>query len=228
MDDLFSNLPLVTSERPIEFTFSRVLEDGTMLYVSQGGRQIGQCGPEVAPVNPSPLPEKEQELPTNATSGLRCEGSLASATLQRSLASKLHLLLDVNGSPEYLLTWKNWDMPLREPISRLQALALRTADNGYSGLPTPQCMDAKGYSEALKHKFRKTGHLKHWVHGTPLAVHSKTGVSSWPNPQLVEWMMGYPRLWISDRDYEPTATPSSRKSQPSSSEPSLKQSSSSE
>jgi len=78
-------------------------------------------------------------------------------------------------------------------------------------LPTPQAMDAKGFSLALRHKFRKTGHLKHWVHGTPLAIHSPTGKSSWVKPELTAWLMGFPPRWLSARPCGVSATPSSRK-----------------
>jgi hypothetical protein len=43
----------------------------------------------------------------------------------------------VNGSPEYELTWKHWDMPAGPPICALRASARRTSDNGCGGWPTP-------------------------------------------------------------------------------------------
>lgn len=79
-------------------------------------------------------------------------------------------------------------------------------------LPTPQAIDAKGSCAKLSHKRWTTYHLKHWVHGTGLAIHSRTGASSWINPNFAEWMMGFPRRWTSGHDYTPTATAFSRKS----------------
>ena len=74
-------------------------------------------------------------------------------------------------------------------------LERRPSETACSRLPTPQSIDWKGTSEALSHKFRKTGHLKHWTHGTPLALHSESGRSSWPNPELSEYLVGLPRGW---------------------------------
>jgi len=50
--------------------------------------------------------------------------------------------MDVNGSPEYALTWKTWDMPSGPPICRLRASARRTSGKGFGGWPTPQTFDA--------------------------------------------------------------------------------------
>lgn len=124
-------------------------------------------------------------------------------------------------STECSLIWKPSATPAGRLLFQLVPSMLRTHETGFGLLPTPQCMDAKGYSEALRHKFRKTGHLKHWTHGTALAVHSRTGRSSWPNPMFSEWLMGFPQLWMSGRDYTPTETPSSRKSLTKSSKPSV-------
>lgn len=112
------------------------------------------------------------------------------------------------------MTWKRVDTPAQRPLCQLLASVLRTNETESGSLPTPQAMDAKGYSDALRHKFRKTGHLKHWVHGTALAIHSPTGKSSWPEPRFVAWLMGYPATWLSARPFGASATRSSRKSRP--------------
>lgn len=195
--------------------------DGVTPCGSPDGLMTSPSGPEAVHASHSASPARDSEPQTPVTCGPNFTASSRSAVLQASLESRLRASLDAYGSPEYALTWKHWDMPSGPPICALLVSERRTSGNVCGGLPTPQCMDAKGYSDALRHKFRKTGHLKHWVHGTPLAIHSKTGKSSWPNPMLAEWMMGYPHAWISGRDYTPTATPSSRKSRRNSSEPAL-------
>lgn len=43
----------------------------------------------------------------------------------------------VNGSLEYVLTWKSHTMPSGGPICALRARARPTFDNGYGGWPTP-------------------------------------------------------------------------------------------
>src|SRR5690606_11075413 len=55
--------------------------------------------------------------------------------------SRLRQKLDVNGSPEYELTWSQWDMPWGQPIFRLRASARRTSGNGCGGWPTPRTED---------------------------------------------------------------------------------------
>ena len=63
--------------------------------------------------------------------------SSPSAGLQRCLASRLRAATDVNGSPEYVLTYKSWDMPWGVPICRLRASGRRTSGSGCGGWPTP-------------------------------------------------------------------------------------------
>jgi|SRR5579862_1693104 len=64
--------------------------------------------------------------------------SSKSAALQASLESRLQALLDVNGSLEFALIWKSWDMPSGGPICRLRASRRRKSDKGFSGWPAPQ------------------------------------------------------------------------------------------
>src|SRR5690242_21166272 len=56
--------------------------------------------------------------------------SSPSAVLQSSLESRLRARLDVHGSPEYVLTWKTWDMPSGPLICALRASARPTSGNG--------------------------------------------------------------------------------------------------
>ena len=114
--------------------------------------------------------------------------------------------------PEFSETWPRSGMTRSGIAYQLPPLVRLTAETGSGLLPTPQATDAKGSCAKLSHKRLTTRHLKHWVHGTALAIHSTTGLSSWVNPNFAEWMMGFPRQWISGRDYTPTAIPSSRRS----------------
>ena len=47
----------------------------------------------------------------------------------------------MNGSPEYVLTWKEWDMISGPPICALRARARRISDKGFTGWGTPNTMD---------------------------------------------------------------------------------------
>src|SRR5690606_9334955 len=90
-----------------------------------------------APANHFQAPENDREKGTNGTCGQSSTGSSRSAILQSSLENRLQARLDVNGSPEYALTWKHWDMPSGPPICALRASTRRISDKGYTGWPTP-------------------------------------------------------------------------------------------
>lgn len=83
-------------------------------------------------------------MPTNDTSGPLFTASSPSARLQSSLENRLRARLDANGSPEYALIWKHWDMLSGLPICALRASARRTSGRGSTGWPTVSAGDAKG------------------------------------------------------------------------------------
>jgi hypothetical protein len=87
-------------------------------------------------------------MPTNDTSGPLFTTSSPSASLQRSLENRLHQNLDVNGSPEFALTWKAVDMPAGAPICALRASGRRTSGKDYGGWPTPVEDDANNATRA--------------------------------------------------------------------------------
>jgi hypothetical protein len=104
---------------------------------SPDGPTIDQSGREVAPASPSVPQAGNSEPMMSGISGPTCEDSSKSVDLQLCLESRLVANLDVNGSPEYVLTWKQWDMPSGPPICRLAASARPIGDSGYSGWHTP-------------------------------------------------------------------------------------------
>lgn len=132
---------LETSRGMHSVTSSQGLEDGPTPCNSQDGLQMSLFGLEAARVSRLALREKDSAQKTSGTCGLKCSGSSASADLQQSLANRLRARLDVNGSLEYSLTWKAWDMPQREPICALRASARRMQDSDCSGWPTTTTHD---------------------------------------------------------------------------------------
>lgn len=48
------------------------------------------------------------------------------------------------GSPEYELTWKDWDMQSGPQICALRGSPRRSSDSGFTGWPTPLACDADG------------------------------------------------------------------------------------
>src|SRR5690606_41925010 len=81
-------------------------------------------------------------MTTRGPYGGRGAGSSTSADLQLSLERRLQALMDVDGSPEYVLTWKQWDMPPGPPICQLRASVHRTSRGGSGGWPTTTADDA--------------------------------------------------------------------------------------
>ena len=108
------------------------------------GVQTDLFGPAPVPANPFRWQGLEKALKTTGTSGRSSPDSSVSADLQRCLESRLRQNLDVNGSPEYDLTLKQWDMPSGPPIFRLRAWGRRTSGKDCGGWPTAKVRDAKG------------------------------------------------------------------------------------
>ncbi len=117
---------------------------------------------------------------TKDTYGQSSEISSKSADLQRSLASKLEAALDVNGSPEYALTWKHWDMQSGPPICALRARARRTSDNAYSGWPTPDT--GMNIVDANWPERRRVNAAKYHNNGFGLTLGMAVTLVGWPTP----------------------------------------------
>jgi hypothetical protein len=90
--------------------------------------------------------------------------------------------MDVNGSPEFVLTWKNWDMPSGPPICALRASARRISGSGCSGMPkgwtTPQAHDATARGRGQKPR-----------HGTKHGcadLNADAQMAAWPTPNAAD------------------------------------------
>lgn len=144
--------------RPMTFEDSAnaISSPGSAAGRKRSGSLAGQMtlpfGAEAALANPSLPPASEKAPPTNGTCGPSSEGSLRSADLQSRLANKLRARMDVHGSPEFVLTWKSWDMPSGPPICALRARARRPSDSAFGGWPTPVKGDAERGSDAYANR----------------------------------------------------------------------------
>ena len=152
-------------------------------YSAGRSRSSSPVGPMIDPSGPAPVPvsrfrrlDSAKAMPTNDTSGPLFTHSSPSAALQRSLENRLRARLDVNGSPEYELTWKQQDMPSGPPICALRASARRTSGSDCSGWPSPNTMDGikrDGLRPSRIETNRTSGYL------SEIAIQ----VAGWPTPR---------------------------------------------
>lgn len=124
-------------------TFSLVSEDGALPCALPDGLTAAPSGQVAARVSRFRAQDADKAMPTNDTSGPLFSASSPSASLQRSLENRLRARMGVNGSQEYALIWKHWDMPAGLPICALRASARRTSGNDSIGWATPQANDSK-------------------------------------------------------------------------------------
>ena len=156
-------------------TFSLESEAGPTHSDLPAGPMINKSGPVHVPVSRFRARDSEKAMPTNDTSGLLFATLSPSADLQSALANRLHQRMDVNGSLEYALTWKEWDMPAGPPICALRARAHPISDKGYSGWPTTSASDQMPQSPLPEH-------LNAYM-GQP-SPRMKLEVSGWPTPTV--------------------------------------------
>ena len=141
----------MTLEDTSSATSSPESADGATLSVSPDGTTTDPSGRAPVPVSRFRSRESEKAMPINDTCGPLFTASSPSAGLQRSLESRLAGRLDVNGSPEYGLTWSSLDMPAGVSISRLRASARRTFGSGFGGWPTTSANDHKPQNPLPEH-----------------------------------------------------------------------------
>lgn len=191
---------------------SPVLAAGRQRSLWPDGPSEDQSGQDHVPANRSRSLGKGKAKTTSDTCGPSSSGSSASVDLQSSLASKLADLTDLDGSMEYSLTWKESITPAGRRISRLQALARRTGDTGFSGRPTPDTTCSRGADKGEGWK-RPSGHNRAstlnraaWLSGwnTPRATDGSKGgpnqaggalpadaaLSAWATPAARDWKNG--------------------------------------
>ena len=105
-----------------------------------------QSGPAVAPANLSARQAKALGLMTSGTSGHTGTTSLASASLQTLLESRLRAKTQGHGSTLYTMTWKEWVTPSGRSRFRLRASVRRISETdsiGLEGWITPTTRDHK-------------------------------------------------------------------------------------
>lgn len=137
---------------------------GHSLSGSPDGPMNGPLGPPRALASHSVALAVSKPKRTNATFGQHLAGLSPSARLSVFLASRLRQNLDVNGSPEFRLTWKRWVLLSGLRICALRASARPTGGSDCFGWPTPT-EDDLDLSEP------------------PARPAHTAGVLAWPTPQ---------------------------------------------
>jgi hypothetical protein len=133
--------------------------DGLLLSASPEFPTMKNGGPEAAHASLSvPLASRWVTL-IRAIYSRRGAALSRAAVLQESLESRLQASWDVNGSPEFELKWRRWDMPHGAPICALRASARPIGDKDSSGWPTPTVNDSR--NGANRTAMRKPGSKHH-------------------------------------------------------------------
>ena len=161
MDDLLPSLNPKTANQPVISLPG--LGDGTTPSNLQAGIQTSLFGLEAVPANPYQKLAENGGPMTPAIYGQRGMTSSKSLNLQLSLENKLREILDVNGSPEYALTWKHWDMPSGVQICLLAASVPPTNASGYIGWQTPTATnigDGTSFKTQLENLKRRRERVK--------------------------------------------------------------------
>src|ERR1035437_4786117 len=169
-------------------TFSPASEDGRSPCASPDGQMNDRSGPAPVRVSRFRALERGKAMPTNDTCGPLFIGSSPSAVLQSSLANRLRVLMDVNGSPEYALTWKELDMPSGVPICALRASARHIHDNAFTGWPTPKAMDSREHQSMDAYLKRMARHPKEMTTITNLTMIVK--LIGWCSPKAQDYSRG--------------------------------------
>jgi len=192
----------------INATFSPGSEDGRAVSGLPDGTIMLLHSPPPVLVSRFRALESGKAMPTSDTSGPLFTASSPSARLQLSLENRLRALMDVNGSLEYALTWKYWDMPAGPPICALRASGRRKSDSGFIGWPTVRAADRGPRNpETARRKLKSDGRTRH--HRIEDLLTALGTVIGYPNPTFLSWLMGFPTSW---EESAPSAMRSTRTS----------------
>ena len=179
---------LQTSKDMSSVTFSQALEAGLTHYDWLDGLKIDKSGQDLALASHSVSPGKGKDSQMNDTCGPLFAGLSPSADLQRSLGSRLRQRMEGYGSPEYVLTWKRWDMLSGEPICALRASGRRTSGKDFGGWPTTRRTDGEKGTRTNEGAYRERMRRKNG-YDLPSAV----DLAGWQTPKAHDGEFSTPR-----------------------------------
>ena len=177
-----------TSTDMSSVTFSQALEAGLTHYDWLDGLKIDKSGQDLALASHSVSPGKGKDSQMNDTCGPLFAGLSPSADLQRSLGSRLRQRMEGYGSPEYVLTWKRWDMLSGEPICALRASGRRTSGKDFGGWPTTRRTDGEKGTRTNEGAYRERMRRKNG-YDLPSAV----DLAGWQTPKAHDGEFSTPR-----------------------------------
>lgn len=154
--------------------------DGPTRSDSQDGRTTSPCGPDPALASLSARQALEKGLMTKDTYGRTGAGSSTSDALQSFLENRLRAKMAAYGSPEYALTWKQWDIQQGPPICALRASGRRTSGSDSTGV------QVKGWTTPQHHDSSPRGKGQKKRHGTKHGcadLNHDAQMAGWPTPR---------------------------------------------
>lgn len=180
--------------------------DGRAPSTSPDGQPAGKFGlaPVLASLSARSTSAAAERMTTN-TSGQNSCALSRSADLQSFLESRLQEGLDLNGSPEFALIWKQQAMPWGAPIFRLAASQRHrnASETGLLPWATPKASDgdkASALSKARQAQGRHSDNLPAQVRefcGQTLKQRGGTTASAGAlSPEHSCLVMGYQIAWL--------------------------------
>ena len=177
-----------TSKASPESTFALELEDGTTRSSLPDSPTTSRSGHALRRASPFPKPERVAEQQTLGIFGPKSCGASQSAALSRSLVSRLVRDLDVNGSIEYLLIWKQWDLPSGRSLFQLRASPRPIFVTVYG-------LEVAGYPTVDTHSGGRTAHGCELRGGT---LYRPSGQKAQLNLEHVARLVGFPTIVAAD------------------------------
>jgi len=156
---------------------------GLLPFDLPDGPTTSPSGQPRSHANHSAQPGISERKRTSATSG-QCSPSLfGTGSLQSRLESRLRANLDVNGSLEFEMIWKEWGMKSGLPICALRASERRTDDNGSTGWPTPSAIDSVRGVESKEARKARGSH-------TGTTLNDAAAMAPWPTCSARDYKSG--------------------------------------
>jgi hypothetical protein len=208
MNGVLKMLQQTTCADSLSATSSQVSEFGPTHCDKLAGQTTDPSGPAAALANLSARQAKALGFLTSGIYGQPGFTSLASAALQKSLASRLQAKTDWVGSTLFKLTWKQRATPSGRQIYALRGSVPRTLGNEFISLlkswPTPVVRDHRNSAGDLTNPrdLPRTVPLASWatpVTNTRDQPETKSGLSrlagqiklsGWPSPKAAEARSG--------------------------------------